>query len=648
MSSPLLLDVVAKAHEMLTVGTVVVLVFTLVVTYVTSTFLQLLIRQARSPLRHLNGPQSQSFFMGNLQEMHDQENNNLIARWEQQYGNTFVYRGFIGGCRLMTTDPVAIAHIMGRAYEYPKPDFLRESLSSMAAGNEGLLTVEGEDHRRQLRDIWYDISSSPHPHLSSDDHRFRHSPSDPFAGKQKDTSSGHTTSILLKPFSAFVSSKVPASRQTDKGLELPRHSSDLDEPPASAPRTPSPDTPALTKVDVLPWLARATLDVIGEAGFGYYFDSLPAAMQGAGHENELARAFGTIFNSARKFRVITILQAWFPILLRFRTNNATMQEAQDTMRRIGLALIEERQAKFVAEKAAADHKRSAIGDEQVVEGRDLLSVLIRSNISSIPSQRLTLNETLCQISTFLSAGHETVSSALTWTLYALARAPHVQNKLREQLRALPTTAFNAATPLPPPLFYAIFRNPYIDAVVREALRLHAPVTATMRVAAQDDIVPVSRPFCDRYGRKRDGIRLRRGDIITIPLQAMNRSTEVWGEDAAEFRPERWEGIGDDEEGQTSGVRQGRGQRGQGPPGLWGNIMTFGNGNPIIGNRACIGFRFAINEMKIFLAVLVRDLEFSIDPSIEVEKKINVVTRPCVKSEPDMGNQMPLYIRPIPP
>ncbi len=118
--------------------------------YVFSTFLLLLFRQAISPLRHLPGPPSPSFFMGNLREMHDQENTDLVARWEATYGSTFVYRGFVGGCRLITTEPVAIAHILGRGYDYPKPDFIKDALASMAAGHEGLLTVEGEVHRKQV------------------------------------------------------------------------------------------------------------------------------------------------------------------------------------------------------------------------------------------------------------------------------------------------------------------------------------------------------------------------------------------------------------------------------------------------------------------------------------------------------------------
>ena len=46
-------------------------------------------------------------------------------------------------------------------------------------------------------------------------------------------------------------------------------------------------------------------------GFGYKFNSL------TDENNELAVAFATIFNTARKFRVVTILQAWFPFLRKF-------------------------------------------------------------------------------------------------------------------------------------------------------------------------------------------------------------------------------------------------------------------------------------------------------------------------------------------
>ncbi|CDO70484.1 hypothetical protein BN946_scf184569.g27 [Trametes cinnabarina] len=404
-----------------------------------------------------------------------------------------------------------------------------------------------------------------------------------------------------------------------------------------------PSDPAC-RIDVLPWLSRATLDVIGEAGFGYHFQSLDGAAEHRENESELAQAFGVIFSTARKFRVMTILQVWFPVLRHFRTENSAMRQAMATMRQIGLKLIEQRRdpvlaatAQFVAHPAKED---SIEGDRSGL-GRDLLSVLIRSNVAEIPSQRMSINEILCQISTFLAAGHETSSSALTWTLFALARNPAVQSRLRAELRSLDMPIDGV------PSFHfleQITQLPYLDAVVRESLRLYAPISTTMRVATADDIIPISIPFMDRRGRRCEHIQVRRGDIISIPIQTLNKNTDVWGADAEVFRPDRWLARLNPDDMDERPFRKGHRTAAQG---LWGNMMTFGGGNPVNGNRSCIGYRFALSEIKIFLYVLVRDLEFSIDPALEIEKKVNVITRPCVKSEPHRGNQMPLSIRRVP-
>ena len=58
----------------------------------------------------------------------------------------------------------------------------------------------------------------------------------------------------------------------------------------------------------------------------------------------------------------------------------------------------------------------------------------------------------------------------------------------------------------PPDVDEILALPYLDFVVRETLRLYAPVTATVRVAAKDDILPVTAPFRDRYGKLQNEIR----------------------------------------------------------------------------------------------------------------------------------------------
>ncbi|OSD01474.1 cytochrome P450 [Trametes coccinea BRFM310] len=626
------------------------------------TFLSLLVRQARSPLRHLPGPPSTSLFMGNLKELHDQENNGLVARWASSFGRAFVYRGFMGGRRLMLVDPVAVNYVMSRGYDYPKPDFVRDSLASMAAGYEGLLTAEGEMHRKQrkilnqafsaaqvkslspvfwkkanhLRDIWISIVGSPLAYSTPADplmgldvpNRPENRDPEDAAPNNRD-SSAVTTSCLPNPFASFVPSKSSPTFPLQTG---------------NASIASATSSSAACKIDVLPWLARATLDVIGEAGFGYEFHSLDGAAEHRENQSELAQAFGVIFSTARKFRVMTILQVWFPVLRHFRTENSAMRQAMATMRKIGMELIQQRREPVLAatEQLVADaEKADNIEGDRSGLGRDLLSVLIRSNVAEVPSQRMSINEILCQISTFLAAGHETSSSSLTWTLFALARNPAVQAKLRAELRSLDIPADVVPSS---PLIEQIMQLPYLDAVVRESLRLYAPISTTMRVASVDDVIPVSAPLVDRRGQTCEYIRVRRGDIISIPIQALNKSSEAWGADAEAFHPERWMRDSVSTDVDDILTRQGRRAMVQG---LWGHMLTFGGGTPVNGNRSCIGYRFALSEIKIFLYVLVRDLGFSIDPNLEIEKKVNVITRPCVKSEPHRGNQMPLSIYRVP-
>ncbi|KAF8895305.1 cytochrome P450 [Infundibulicybe gibba] len=530
----------------------------------------LLLRQRSSPLRRLPGPPPSSFFLGNLPEMHDQENTNLLHTWEQKYGPAFVYRGFVGGCRLMLTDPVAVAHILTHAYDYPKPDFVRDSLATMAAGHDGLLTVEGDVHRKQRKILSPAFSV---PHINSLTPIFYNK--------------AYQVSTILLLWACLT------------------------------PR--SCHTPAPTRVDALAHLARATLDVIGLAGFGYTFgclDTLAYAQEEEEHANELANAFAVIFSTARQFRVFTILQVWFPCL--DRRNSKTMLQAQATMRRIGLGLIAERSHGKASQEGADEITGIRTG------GRDLLSVLIASNSTEAPRGQMGQEEVLCQMSTFMAAGHETTASAVTWCLYALVRDTQVQSRLRAALRGLVEEGDG------PALTERIVRCEYLDWVVRESLRLHAPVTNTMRVCMRDvDEIPVSTEqgeggYVDNEGVQRWSIRVAKGDIISIPIQAINKSVRLWGPDAAAFRPERWA----DPPASARTI-----------PGLLTNTLTFLNGT-----RACIGYKFALIEIKIFLYVLLKDIEFSIDPSTLIEKKVNVVTRPFVTSEPHLGNQMPLYIR----
>lgn len=102
-----------------------------------------------------------------------------------------------------------------------------------------------------------------------------------------------------------------------------------------------------------------------------------------------------------------------------------------------------------------------------------------------------------EVPTFLVAGHETTSTETMWALYTLAQYPAIQQKLREELLTVPTDT---------PDMDDLNALPYLDAVTRETLRIHAAVPSTIRVAMKDDIIPVSEPYYDKKGQVHKEIR----------------------------------------------------------------------------------------------------------------------------------------------
>ncbi|PCH37141.1 hypothetical protein WOLCODRAFT_83766, partial [Wolfiporia cocos MD-104 SS10] len=100
---------------------------------------------------------------------------------------------------------------------------------------------------------------------------------------------------------------------------------------------------------------------------------------------------------------------------------------------------------------------------------------------------------------------------------------------------------------------------------------------------------------------------------------------IWGEDALEFRPDRWENIP---------------EAAKRIPGVWGNMMTF-----LGGPRACIGYRFSLVEIKALLFILIRAFEFEMAvPADRVLKGSAGIVRPTIRGEEEKGPQMPLMVR----
>ena len=110
-----------------------------------------------------------------------------------------------------------------------------------------------------------------------------------------------------------------------------------------------------------------------------------------------------------------------------------------------------------------------------------------------------------------SATHIVLSTAVAWALYALACHPAACAKLNAEARAFHTDA---------PSMDELNAMTYLDYVIREVLRLHAPVSNTDRVAKCDVVVPLSEPFIDRHGVKRHEFRRVNSYFCSSNLNAL--------------------------------------------------------------------------------------------------------------------------------
>lgn len=87
-------------------------------------------------------------------------------------------------------------------------------------------------------------------------------------------------------------------------------------------------------------------------------------------------------------------------------------------------------------------------------------------------------------------------------MYGLCRYPETQRKLREEFLNFPGSLYPDSDM---PRYDELNTLPYLDAVVRETLRLYAPVASTSRNAEEDCVIPLAEPIIDRNGVKKTEI-----------------------------------------------------------------------------------------------------------------------------------------------
>ncbi|KAJ7879689.1 cytochrome P450 [Mycena leptocephala] len=517
-----------------------------------------------SPIRHFPGPKNHSWIVGNFFDMADEAS--VTTRWREEFGPHFQFRGMLNKRMLYTSDTKAIDHIVANPNLYGKGPAAIRSLRDLL-GN-GILAVEGDPHKKQasiqLMSIIYALISNP----------------------------AFGTAQIRRLTEIFV----------ERSLQLRDvWSREIAKSAATGDRKDS------ARIEITTWVRKVTLDMIGHAGA----IQLPVQRAGAARKpSELNQAFTDLFHSpnARIRFAFRAAQAKIPFL-RFLPlpGQKVVKNAKAKMHDISHELLR-------GGKAAV---KAAGGDKDFSSRRDLFSLLLKANMAAdVPGKsRLSDEEVIAQIPTFFVAGHETTSTAITWALYALSQNQSAQNKLREELMTVSTDN---------PTMEELNALPYLENVVRETLRAHTPLVSVTRVAMVDDVLPLSIPYTDPTGVIHDSLPIPKGQEIYLPLLAVNTDKALWGEDAAEFKPERWDHL-------PEAVKA--------IPSVWSHLMTF-----FAGPHNCIGFRFSVAEQKALLFTLIRAFEFELAiPASEIGST-GALQRPFLLAEREKGDQMPLIVK----
>ncbi|KAI1859537.1 uncharacterized protein JN550_012055 [Neoarthrinium moseri] len=292
-----------------------------------------------------------------------------------------------------------------------------------------------------------------------------------------------------------------------------------------------------TRFDLQAMFAMLTIDSISDFMFGRSTDVL-----GTAAERDVK--FGTWFDAsivkiAWRARLGWVTQV-FP--------DSEFNKYAQFVHRYVDELVEARKGYLSTNPNTSEGRRYVFLDELLRAGEP--DEVIRSQLLSI----------------FL-AGRDTTTSVLTYMFLKLSQRPEVVGRIRNEIRDLGVVD---------PTWEQLKNLKYLNWVVKESLRLNPPVPSNAREAIRDTILP--------RGGGPDGkspIFIPKGSVCRYGVWTMQRRHDLYGDDAHDFRPERWESLK-----------------------VGFEYLPF-NGGP----RICIGQQFALTQMAMVAFRLLQAFKY---------------------------------------
>ncbi|CAH8274627.1 unnamed protein product [Arabidopsis lyrata] len=225
-------------------------------------------------------------------------------------------------------------------------------------------------------------------------------------------------------------------------------------------------------------------------------------------------------------------------------------------------------AKYISAKREEIKRSQGVSNG---ESEDLLTSIIKLDTTKYkllnPSDDKFLRD---NILAFILAGRDTTATALSWFFWLLSENPQVVAKIRQEINNntdLSRTGNSQEN---------VDKLVYLHGALCEAMRLYPPVSFGRKSPIKSDVLP-------------SGHKVDANSKIIICLYALGRMRAVWGEDATQFKPERWIS-------ENGGIKHEPSYK----------FLAF-NAGP----RTCLGKHLAMTQMKIMAVVILRNYDIKV-------------------------------------
>ncbi|XP_050386345.1 cytochrome P450 704C1-like [Argentina anserina] len=314
---------------------------------------------------------------------------------------------------------------------------------------------------------------------------------------------------------------------------------------------------------------KSALDTIFQVSFGVELDNMCES-------SEEGKNFGDAFDNSSALTLFRYVDVLWGI-------KKFMNVGSEAILRKNTKIVDEFVYKLIHKKLEQMEKKDDSSD--AMEREDILSRFLRvSQTNPTYLRDIILN--------LIIAGKDTTASTLSWFFYLLCRHPSVQERIQQEVEQV--TGMKKITN------FFEFASSLREDVLEKMQYLHAAITETLRIYPA---VPVDGKICFSDDTLPDGFSVRKGTLVAYQPYAMGRMKALWGEDAEQFKPERWL--------DENGVFQ---------PESPFKFTAFQ-----AGPRICLGKEFAYRQMKILSAVLLSCFVFKMSDENRVVTYRTMIT-----------------------